>query len=85
MNFTVTPFEDGFTLTHKEAGNPTKYFDTQEQVLSYINELKQGIQTIYFRSAIGSTIRVDCPTIEEGQHYWDKLSASGFQMVSTRP
>lgn len=43
------------------------------------------MQAIYFRSATGSTVFIEVPTISEAQHYWDKLSASGFQMVSTRP
>jgi hypothetical protein len=51
MNFTVTPFEDGFTLTHKEAGNPTKYVDTQEQVQAYINELIPPTQTFTLTEA----------------------------------
>lgn len=43
------------------------------------------MQTIYFRTPISNTVRIDCPSIEEAQHYWDKLSASGFHMISSRP
>jgi hypothetical protein len=39
MNFVVTPFAEGFTLTHKEAGNPTMYFATKAEVQAYINSL----------------------------------------------
>jgi hypothetical protein len=39
MNFIVEPFESGFTLTHKEAGNPTMYFATKAEVQAYINSL----------------------------------------------
>jgi hypothetical protein len=43
------------------------------------------MQTIYFRTTIGNTTRIEVGTIEEAQHYWDKLSESGFHMVSARP
>ena len=43
------------------------------------------MQTIYFKSAIGNTVYIKVGTIEEAQHYWDIISAGGFQMVSTRP
>ena len=39
MNFVVTPFAEGFVLVHREAGNPTRYFATKEEVQAYINSL----------------------------------------------
>ena len=43
------------------------------------------MHTIYFRAVSGNTVRIECPTHEEAQHYWDKLSEANFHMVSTRP
>jgi hypothetical protein len=42
------------------------------------------MHTIYFRAVSGNTVRIECPTLEEAQHYWDKLTTI-FHMVSTRP
>lgn len=42
------------------------------------------MHTIYFRAVSGNTVRIECPTLEEAQHYWDKLTTV-FHMVSTRP
>jgi len=41
--------------------------------------------TIWFRTNIGNTVSIDIGTTDEANHYWDTLSQSGFQMVSTRP
>ena len=45
MNFTVTPYDKGFMLTHHEAGNPSKYFGNKAEVQAYINELIPPTQT----------------------------------------
>lgn len=42
------------------------------------------MHTIYFRTILGKTVRIECHTLDEAQHYWDKL-ADVFIMVSTRP
>jgi hypothetical protein len=51
MNFTVTPYDKGFMLTHHEAGNPSKYFGNKDEVQAYINELVPPTQTFTLTEA----------------------------------
>jgi hypothetical protein len=51
MNFTVKPYDNGFMLTHNEAGKPSKYFGNKDEVQAYVNELVQPTQALTLTEA----------------------------------